>query len=97
MKCIYCETQFDFEESLAASPFSWPEMSAFWYECPACGKGNHINVREGGYALIRILGAPGPDWEQLAFFPCASIRVRQDPGFLHVWLGEKHYEVPARP
>ena len=96
MNCLSCHEKFEIEEALGKSSFSWPEMGVFWYECESCGKGNHINVLEGGYGQIRILGAPGPSWEQVAFFPCASLHFRQDPGFLHVWVGGKHYEVAAR-
>jgi hypothetical protein len=71
-------------------------MATFWHLCESCGHGNHINVLEKGYGQIKILGAPGPNWAQVTFFPCDSIRFRKDPEFLHVWVGGKHFEVVAR-
>lgn len=96
MKCLHCQEEFGLGEALAKSLFSWPEMATIWFECGSCGKGNHIRFQKGGYGQIRMLGAPGPEWEQIVFFPCSSVHVRQDPSFLHVWVGEKHYEVAAR-
>lgn len=96
MKCLYCEHDINILEVLQNSPFSWPEMATIWYECKKCGKGNHINFKEGNYGQIKFLGAPGPHWEQMASFYNASINIRQDPAFLHVWVDGVHYEVPAR-
>ena len=96
MNCLHCHEPFDLENALAKSPFSWPYMATFWHLCESCGHGNHINVLEKGYGQIKILGAPGPNWAQVTFFPCDSIRFRKDPEFLHVWVGGKHFEVVAR-
>ena len=46
--------------------------------------------------MIEIVGAPGPDWKILQTQPESSVALRIDPGFLHIWLNEKHYEVETR-
>ncbi len=96
MNCLHCHERFELENALAKSPFSWPHMATLWYLCESCGHGNHINVMEEGYGQIKILGAPGPNWTQVTFFPCDSIQFRKDPEFLHVWVGGKHFEVVAK-
>jgi hypothetical protein len=96
MNCIYCQSQIELETALENSPFSWPEMSTIWHECRKCGHGNHIRFESGRYSQIKMLGAPGPDWDSLNDFPEVSISIRQDPEYLHVWFKGKHYEIRAR-
>ncbi|MEZ5528430.1 MAG: hypothetical protein R3E57_00570 [Porticoccaceae bacterium] len=96
MKCIECKQDIKIEEALLNSPFSWPEMETIWHKCSKCGAGNHIRFTDGGYGQIKILGAPGPDWEQVSSFSESSISLRKDPGYLHVWLKGKHHEIKAR-
>lgn len=96
MNCIECNQEIKIEEALLNSPFSWPEMATIWHKCSKCGVGNHIRFTNGGYGQIRILGAPGPNWQQVNNFVGSSITLRQDPGFLHIWLNGKHYEIEAR-
>ena len=50
---------------------------------------------KGEAQIIKML-AQGPDWEVIARAKEPDITVRQDPEYLHVWLGNQHYEVPAR-
>ena len=81
---------------LAQGAYSWPEMSAFWFICPACGKGSHMRVEQNELSRIQILGAPGPDWVVLQTWPVPGLSFRADPGFLHVWLRQQRFELPAR-
>ena len=96
MNCFACNQEITIEEALLNSPFSWPEMETIWYECSKCRGGNHIRFTNDGYGQIKMLGAPGPNWEQVSNFSEPSIKFRADPGFLHIWFNGKHYEIGAR-
>ena len=93
--CPHCKNRFDTVTMLQNGTFSWPELSAFWFVCPHCGSGSHIRVVDHELSYIRVLG-PGPDWEIVDSQQVQGLRVRSDPGFLHVWLSQAHFEFPAR-
>ncbi len=76
--------------------FSWPEMHTFWVSCPSCGAGMHLLASEGSLTQIKIISAPGPEWEEICAQPLQGLTVRADPGFLHVWAFGNHYEFPVR-
>ncbi|MBA3581302.1 MAG: hypothetical protein H0W44_02495 [Gammaproteobacteria bacterium] len=78
------------------SPFSWPEISTIYYLCKKCQKGNHIRFEARAYGQIKMVGGMDGGWEQINKYTEASLDIREDPGFLHVWLKTKHYEIKAR-
>ena len=43
-----------------------------------------------------MVGGMDGGWEQINKYTEASLDIREDPGFLHVWLKTKHYEIKAR-
>jgi hypothetical protein len=95
MDCPRCKEQLDALSVLQNGAFSWPELSAFWFVCPYCDDGSHFRAQDHGLSLIRILG-PGPEWEVIDALHVSSLTVRTDPSFLHIWLGQAHFEFPAR-
>jgi hypothetical protein len=46
--------------------------------------------------VLEILGAPGPTWKTVQTALCRGLDTKQDPEFLHVWLGDIHRAIPAR-
>jgi hypothetical protein len=94
--CKKCGDQIDISFALESSPFSWPELQTIWYVCKKCKEGNHIRFISGEIQLIEIISAPGPDWKTIQSQSDPSVSIRIDPGYLHVWLKNKHYEVIAR-
>lgn len=96
LECKECRKMIDLEDAVQASPYSWPQMQTFWYECPGCRTGNHIRVTKGLASIIEIIGAPGPTWEAVENCPTEGLDMSEDPGFLHVWIGGVHRAIPAR-
>ena len=96
LHCRRCSQEFDLKEAVVSTPYSWPELQAFWFVCRACGKGNHIRIEEGMAAVIDIIGAPGPDWEYAERFRIKEISFRSDPSVLHVFFGHECFSVDAR-
>ena len=96
MNCISCGNSFSLISSLEAAKFAWPKLRAFWYECVHCKSGNHIRVSDGRYQQIKIIGAPGPEWNVIKTFSEKSLSYRQDQSYFHIWLKEKHYEIRAK-
>jgi hypothetical protein len=94
--CKKCNSEINIVDALENSPFSWPQLQAIWHVCRKCEAGNHVRFIPGAIQLIEIVGAPGPDWKILQTQPEPSVSLRIDPGFLHVWLDGKHYEVETR-
>ena len=92
--CKKCKSEIDIEKAIKESPFCWPEMQTFWYECPSCKEGNHVRVEEGKVFIIEVTGT-GPTWELMQSMEM-DIRFRIDPSYLHIWVGEQHYEVEAK-
>jgi hypothetical protein len=54
-----------------------------------------MRVEPNGLSRIRILGAPGPDWDVVATWTVPGLSFRSDPGFLHVWLQQQRFELPG--
>ena len=81
---------------LQHSQFSWPQMQTIWYQCCACEQGNHIRFSNGLVEQIKIISAPGPDWEVINSLLEPNIAIRIDPDYLHIWHKLKHYEFKAR-
>ena len=96
LDCPRCKKPLTVQEVLRHGTFSWSELSAFWFVCPHCDGGSHFRATDYELSRIRILGAPGPDWEIIDTLPVAGLTVRADPGFLHVWFNQTHFEFPAR-
>ena len=96
ISCKNCTTSIDLSSAITASPYSWPRMATFWYECTHCGTGNHIKVMKDRMEVIEITGAPGPTWETLQTALCKGLDMKQDPEFLHIWFKDKHRAIPAR-
>jgi hypothetical protein len=95
LACPTCSDPVSADLALEHGTVSWPELGAFWYTCPKCQRGAHIQARDNELSLIRILGAPGPDWEVVATIPAPGLTVRADPGYLHIWSNRNHFEFPA--
>ena len=96
LHCKNCNCPIDIAEAIASSPFSWPNMSTFWHECPECDTGNHVRVSKDQVSIIEILGAPGPTWETIQTARLSELVVVVDPSYLQVWLGDIHRAIPAR-
>jgi hypothetical protein len=94
--CQNCCSELSEHDVLGHASFSWPEMNAFWFVCPDCGVGSHMRVEQNELSRIRMLGAPGPDWEVVKTWRVPGLSFRVDPGFLHIWLGQQRFELPAR-
>ena len=96
ISCKNCATAIHLPSAIEAAPYSWPKMSTFWYVCANCGTGNHIKVIKDRMEVLEILGAPGPTWKTVQTALCRGLDTKQDPEFLHVWLGDIHRAIPAR-
>ena len=96
MECVSCQENIQIIVALENSLFSWPEMQTIWYKCTNCKQGNHIYFSDGEIGQIRMLGAPGPNWETINKERAPTINIRKDPKYLHIWYQGKHYEVKAR-
>ena len=96
MDCPHCQKPLPVQDVLRHGTFSWPELSAFWFVCPHCNQGSHFRATDNELSRIRILAAPGPDWETIDTLSVADLTIRADPGFLHVWFNQAHFEFPAR-
>ena len=94
--CKKCQSEINIVDALETSPFSWSQFQAIWHVCKKCKTGNHIRFISGAIQLIEIIGAPGPDWKIIQTEQEPSVSLRIDPGYLHIWLNEKHYEVETR-
>ena len=94
--CKNCKTHINIVDALEDSPFSWPELQAVWHVCDKCETGNHLRFIAGEIQLIEMVGAPGPDWDILQRQTEPSTSIRVDPGYLHIWLNGKHFEVAIR-
>lgn len=53
-------------------------------------------TRDGYLTQIKIISAPGPDWEEISTQNINGLTVRADPSFLHVWAFGNYFEFPAR-
>ena len=95
MNCLNCGHEFSLKNALGNALFSWPEMSVFWTVCEKCQSGNHVMVNDEQYAQVQVFG-PGSHWEQLNTYTEKGLSKRVDPSILHIWLGNKHYEIQAR-
>lgn len=95
-QCLSCGTAIEGKRLLELGRFSWPEMQTFWAACLTCGSGIHIQAREGSLVQVKIVSAPGPDWDELSAQPIQGLTVRADPCFLHIWAFGNHYEFGAR-
>lgn len=96
MKCVYCQKDFDILNAIESSPFSWPHRNSIWYECLQCGQGSHLRFSEGKVQVIKPQGSPGYEYDVLSEISEPSIKIRVDPGYLHIWYLGKHYEVAER-
>ena len=96
MNCVNCSNSFSLVTSLEKAKFSWPRLRTFWYSCIDCAGGNHIRISQGRYNQIKIIGAPGPEWEEINIFSENDLTYRQDEEFLHVWLNDNYYEIKAK-
>ena len=94
INCVNCRSVFDLKSALLSAEFCWPEMSTIWSICPVCETGNHILVKNNEFGQIKIL-SQGPDWENINTNSCIDLVVRADPGYMHIWLDNRHYEVRA--
>jgi hypothetical protein len=95
-QCPTCRAEVSLADALERGEFSWPEMATFWVGCESCEMGMHFMAREGALVQIRIVAAPGPEWEEVTVQPAAGLTFRADPSFLHVWALGRHYEYGAR-
>lgn len=95
-RCLSCNAYLSAEDALARGEFSWPEICAFWLRCPSCKEGLHILVEDGCLTQIQIISAPGPDWRSVSRQPIHKLKLRADPGFLHIWAFGRHYEFAAK-
>ena len=94
--CPHCRDELTASQALERGTFSWPEMSMFWLICSSCGIGSHIRAIDDKLVQIRVVGAPGPEWEEVRAVDAPGLSVRPDPGFLHVWFQGTHHEYPVR-
>ena len=96
MKCINCSENISLIQALEASPFSWPEMQTIFYECCKCKTGNHLRFSNGLVEHIKIVSAPGPNWDVISEMSVPSIEIRIDPEYFHIWYESKHYDFCSR-
>ncbi len=96
MHCPKCQLALDIETILENSTESVVEASWIHFSCPNCYQVTPIELTSDRISSIKILGAPGPDWEYLEHADCPGLTIRLDPGFLHCWYGSEHYEFPNR-
>jgi len=96
LHCPHCKVEHDATTLLSCSDSAWPLPQWLWCECPACHERFHLHARDGELATIQVLGSPGAEFRTIETMPCSDLRTRQDPAFLHCWLGEVHYEYAAR-
>ena len=94
--CRHCQSGIDLESALQTTPYSWPNLQAFWHVCEQCTKPNHIRIEEGLATVIEITGAPGPTWEYVEKQRYQNLSFRWDPEILHVWLDGRHYGIGSR-
>jgi hypothetical protein len=94
--CLSCNADLSAEEALARGEFSWPEMCTFWLRCPSCEAGLHILAEDGCLTQIKLVSAPGPDWQDVFKQPIQKLTLRADPSFLHIWAFGRHYEYSAK-
>ena len=92
--CPHCQEALTVAQALERGTFSWPEMSTFWLLCSSCNTGSHLRATDGKLAQIRVIGAPGPEWEEVRAVDTPGLAVRLDPGFVHVWFQGAHHEYP---
>ena len=93
MICMECGAPIKLRESIQAAKFSWPLDQMVWYECNACGKGNHVRFDKGAAHNVTYLGGPGYDYVVNSTTKESSLEIRVDPGYLHIWLNGEHFEV----
>jgi hypothetical protein len=96
LECKKCRCKIDIETAILTSPYSWPRLHAFWYECSGCGTGNHIRIAKGFSSIIEIIGVPGPQWETLETCRTEGLDMAEDPECLNVSIGSFHRAIPAR-
>ena len=94
--CPHCQSAFPAAMILRHCDCSWPNQNWLYFSCPACNERSHVEVRDNRMATVRILGAPGPNWERIQSWGVPNLLTRSDPAFLHCWLDDIHYEFPAR-
>ncbi len=94
--CLSCGVDIEGKRLLELGQFSWPEMQTFGAACSTCDSGLHIQAREGRLVQLKIVSAPGPDWDEVSAESIQGLTVRADPGFLHILAYGNHYEFGAR-
>ena len=94
--CPNCESSFPPVTVLQHCDLSWPNQNWLYFACPTCNERSHVEVRDNRMATVRILGAPGPNWERIQSWGVPNLTTLADPAFLHCWLDDTHYEFPAR-
>ncbi|MEH6544452.1 MAG: hypothetical protein V7721_10960 [Porticoccaceae bacterium] len=96
MKCKHCSKEFEIQQAIEASLFSWPQMKTIWYVCPQCEEGNHIRFDKGSVQLVQPQGSPGYEYDVISTIMEPTIEIRIDPKFLHIWYMGKHHEIRER-
>jgi hypothetical protein len=96
LHCRHCSREFELKEAATAASFSWPQLQAFWFVCPSCRKGNHVRVEDGSFAVIDIVGAPGPEWEYVERLRHRGVSFRSDASAFHIFLESECFSVEAR-
>jgi hypothetical protein len=96
LRCKHCAHRIDLSSAIAAAPFAWPQVNAFWYVCPSCSTGNHLRVQNALASVIEIVGCPGPEWATLECARMEGLSVEKNAHFLEVWLDKVHRAIPAR-
>src|SRR4051812_45023766 len=79
LPCPACRSGAPVEAVFDHCTVSWPNQGWLWFECPACGKGSHVELSGTAVSIGELDGGPGP-----CFVPKATIEV---PGLQVARLG----------
>lgn len=96
MKCKKCYSEINIVEAVRSAKYSWPEWSAFLFECQNCSVSNHIKVLSNKVQVIDNITMCAADYDVLYEENHKSISFRADPAFLHIWIDNTHFEIKAR-
>lgn len=94
--CPKCAGIISVRTIFSESEYSWPELSWLYFKCQKCSQYSHFLVERIQISPIKILSGQGLEWDVIASFPIANFSTRSDPGYLHIWLENEHFEVVAK-
>jgi len=94
--CKDCGQEIDIEKALYSTRYSWGETRAIWHLCPKCGTGNHIRFEKNLISVIRIWGAPGPNWEYMQQMEERTVSSVLDGAGLKIFYKNKNWFIKYR-